>query len=456
EILLRSRAEIGASMSSTSPDFSRSRWQEAVAVYADRRVISILFLGFSSGLPIMLVASTLSAWLREADVSRSTIGLFAYVFLPYTLKFAWAPLMDRLPLPPLTTWLGRRRGWMLLTQICLIGAIFGLGQSDPAVDLYTTALFAVLVAFFSASQDVVIDAYRVEILPEEQLGAGAAVVVLGYRLAMWMATAAALVIADQIGWSAAYATMACLMLVGIVTVFLVPEPEGSTTAIPGGRHGFRAWVISAVVEPFTDFFLRHGLKIAIAILAFISFYKACDVLLTLMANPFYLDVGFTKTQIGVVSGTFGLFATIGGGLLGGILVYRIGLLPTLLVAGLLQAGSNLMFAALASIGPSMSFFYLTIAIENVSGGLGTAAFVAYLSSLCNIHYTAVQYALLTSFMQMLGKYLIVPSSGFYADAVGWHWFFITSAFFALPGLALILWLQRQGLKASATPAPDST
>lgn len=428
----------------------RPPWREALAVYADRRVVSILFLGFSSGLPIMLVASTLSAWLREAEVSRSTIGLFAYVFLPYTLKFVWAPLMDRLPLPLLTPWLGRRRGWILLTQICLIGAIFALGQSDPAIDLYRTAFFAVLVAFFSASQDVVIDAYRVEILPEEQLGAGAAIVVLGYRIAMWMATAVALVIADQAGWSAAYATMAFLMIVGIVTVFIVPEPAGSTTAIPGGRHGFRAWVLSAVIEPFTDFFSRHGLKIAIAILAMISFYKACDVLLTLMANPFYIDVGFSKTQIGVVSGTFGLFATIGGGLMGGAMVYRLGLLPALFVGGLLQAASNLMFAALASIGPSLPFFYLTITIENVSGGLGTAAFVAYLSSLCNIHYTAVQYALLTSFMQMLGKYFIVPSSGFYADAVGWHWFFITSAFFAVPGLLLIAWLHRQGLRTART------
>ncbi len=427
-------------------------WREALEVYADRRVVSILFLGFSSGLPIMLVASTLSAWLREADVSRSTIGLFAFVFMPYTLKFAWAPLMDRLPLPPLTTWLGRRRGWMLLTQLCLIGAIYGLGQSDPGVDLYTTALFAVLVAFFSASQDIVIDAYRVDILPEEQLGAGAAVVVLGYRIAMWVATAGALVIADQVGWSGAYATMAFLMIVGIATVFFVPEPPGSTTAIPGGRHGLRAWIVSAVIDPFTDFFTRQGIKIAIIILAFISLYKACDVLLTLMANPFYVDVGFTKTQIGVVSGTFGLFATLAGGIIGGILVYRLGLLKALFVAGLLQAGSNLMFAALASIGANMPFFYLTIAVENVSGGLGTAAFVAYLSSLCNIHYTAVQYALLTSFMQMLGKYVIVPSSGFYADAVGWYWFFITSALFALPSLGLILWLQRQGVKPVERPA----
>jgi PAT family beta-lactamase induction signal transducer AmpG len=429
-------------------------WLTSWRAYMDRRVVAVLFLGFSSGLPILLVASTLSAWLRESDVSRSAIGLFGYVFLPYTLKFVWAPLMDRLPLPLLTAWLGRRRSWMLLAQIGLIASIWALGHTDPREGLLWTAVCALIVAFFSASQDIVIDAYRVEILPQERLGAGAGVVVLGYRVGMWFAGAGALFLASGFSWSLAYAVMACLVLVGVATVLLIEEPPGSTTAIPGGRRGFAAWLSSAVIEPFTDFFHRQGLKVAIVILVFISLYKACDVLLTLMANPFYIDLGFDKAVIAEVSGTFGVFMTILGGLAGGALVYRIGILRALVVGGILQAASNLLFAALAAIGPSKPFFYLTIAGENLSAGLGTAAFVAYLSSLCNIHYTAVQYALLTSFMQMLGKYVIVPLSGFYADWLGWHLFFVTSTLFAIPGLLLVLWLSRQGFRVEgAVPRP---
>lgn len=428
-------------------------WLRSWEAYRDRRVVAVLFLGFASGLPILLVGSTLSAWLREAEVSRSSIGLFAYVFAPYTFKFAWAPLMDRLPLPPFTTRLGRRRGWMLATQIGLLLAILGLAQTSPASGLAATAGMALLVAFFSASQDVVIDAYRVEILPEEKLGAGAGVVVLGYRVAMWMAGAGTLFMAELAGWTIAYSAVAALVLVGMVTVLVIDEPAVPKAALPSAVPGLRAWLRDAVVEPFSDFFARHGVRIALVILAFISLYKACDVLLMLMANPFYLDVGFTKGDIAEVSGTFGILATIAGGLAGGMLVFRLGILPSLLVAGLLQAASNLMFAALAAIGPSKGFFYLTVAVENLTGGMGTSAFVAYLSSLCNLHYTAVQYALLTSFMQMLGKYVIVPMSGFWADWLGWPMFFVTSTLLALPGLVLVIWLQRRlRLAPQAPPA----
>jgi PAT family beta-lactamase induction signal transducer AmpG len=408
-------------------------------------------------LTYLLVGSTLSAWLRESDVSRSAIGLFGYVFLPYTLKFVWAPLMDRLPLPPLTNWLGRRRGWMLLAQVGLIGSIFALGHTDPREDLYWTAVCALLVAFFSASQDVVIDAYRVEILPREKFGAGAGAGVLGYRIGMWCAGAGTLFISGGFGWAFAYSVMAVLVLVGVVTVLRVEEPPGSTTVVPGERRGFRIWLTAAVVEPFTDFFRRQGRTVALVILAFISLYKACDVLLTLMANPFYLDVGFDTVVIAEVSGTFGVFMSILGSLAGGVLVYRMGILRALFIGGVLQAASNLLFVGLALTGPSRAFFYVTVAGENLSAGLGTAAFVAYLSSLCSVHYTAVQYALLTSFMQMLGKYVIVPLSGFYADWLGWELFFVTSTLFAIPGLLLVIWLQRRGLRieraiARASPA----
>ncbi len=438
-----------------------ARWsllRENLALYGDRRIVAILFLGFASGLPLMLVAGTLSTWLREAEVSRSAIGLFAFVFAPYTFKFAWAPLMDRLPLPPLTTRLGRRRGWMLVAQVGLMVSIWGLGRTDPTSELWSVALMALAVAFFSASQDVVIDAYRVESLPERKLGAGAGVVVLGYRVGMFVATWGALRLADAADWGLAYTVMAALVGVGMVTALLVPEPPGSTFARPTGGRGFRAWLASAVVEPFGDFFRRHGVTVAVVVLVLISVFKASDVLLTLLANPFYIDMGFTKAQIADVTKLFGVWMTVAGGLVGGVVVFRLGILKAMIVAAVLMAGSNLMFAVLTWTGPQLPVFIATVAIENLSGGIGTAVFVAFLSALCNIHYTAVQYALLTSFMQLFGKFVIVPSSGFYADAVGWTWFFVTSTVFALPAIGLVLWLVRHGpeIRVARPETPDET
>ncbi len=450
----------------------------------------VLFLGFSSGLPILLILKTLSAWLSDLEVDKSTIGLFAFVFAPYTLKFVWAPFMDRSPLPPFTTIFGRRRGWLLPTQICLMIAIFGLGQTDPMADLFMTALMACLVAFFSASQDIIIDAFRIELLSEDQQGAGAANVVTGYRIGMWVAGAAALYIADIAGWSAAYTVMALLILVGIVTVLLSPEPDAppaesmpidSNQEKPGSRqltsvivaailgiftglvvydsYGMRLGLASGAgvalvllalftasrqsTEPYRDFFRRNGVSIAIGILAFISLFKASDVLLTLMANPFYLEIGFTKSQIAWVSGTFGFFVTFAGAYIAGVLIYRIGILNSLWISGVLMMASNLMFALQAYVGAHYGLFHLTILFENLTGGMGTTAFVAYLASLCNRQYTAVQYALLTSFMQMPGKYLFVPSSGFLADGLGWVTFFIISSLAGIPALLLLWWLCRK-------------
>lgn len=402
----------------------------------------------------MLVAGTLSTWLREAEVSRAAIGLFAFVFAPYTFKFAWAPLIDKLRLPVLHALLGRRRSWILVAQIGLIGSIFALGQTDPATDLATVALAAVLVAFFSASQDVAIDAYRVESLPIERLGAGAGVVVLGYRVGMFVATWGALRLADVSGWSAAYTAMAGCVLIGVLGVVFAKEPPPPPSSKLPPKPGFRAWFQDAVVAPFTDFLERYGIKVALAILALISVFKASDVLLTLMANPFYIDVGFTKAQIADVTKLFGVWMTIAGGLIGGVVVFRFGLLQSMFIAAVLMAGSNGMFAFLAVTGPAMPAFIATIAIENLSSGIGTAVLVAFLSALCNVEYTAVQYALLTSFMQMFGKFFIVPLSGFYADATGWFWFFVTSTTFAIPALMLLFWLVRHGPVLIA-PRPDA-
>ena len=479
---------------------------QGLEVYLDRRVLAVLFLGFSSGLPILLILKTLSAWLADIGVDKSTIGLFGFVLAPYTFKFIWAPFMDRMPLPPLTAMFGRRRGWLLATQACLMAAIFGLGQTDPTADLFMTALMAFMIAFFSASQDIVIDAYRIELLTEDQQGAGAANVVTGYRIGMWAAGAGALYVADLAGWPAAYTTMALLVLIGVITVLALPEPdidqhgaiataESASIADKGGRHrflvlaaglgvllglilgdqyGLRVGVVGAVIltalfsalsllfdrssafregaiEPFQDFFERNGLTIAIVILAFISLFKASDVLLTLMANPFYLEIGFTKSQIAWVSGTFGFFVTFAGSYFAGLLIYRIGIMPGLWISGILMMASNLMFALQAHVGADYAMFHLTIFIENLSGGMGTTAFVAYLASLCNRRYTAVQYALLTSFMQMLGKYLIVPSSGFLVESVGWIQFFVLSSVAGIPALLLLWWLGKR--VSIATPEP---
>ena len=486
---------------------SIARRLKAFEVYIDGRVVAVLFLGFSSGLPILLILKTLSTWLADVGVDKSTIGLFSFVLAPYTFKFVWAPFMDRLPLPPLTTLFGRRRGWLLLTQICLMAAIFGLGQTDPTIDLFMTALMAFLVAFFSASQDIVIDAYRIELLREDQLGAGAANVVTGYRIGMWVAGAAALYIADIAGWPAAYTVMALLILVGVITVLLTPEPDhmmadgapadpiselaksrrfptpmivaaalaafiglvitdgyGLRAGLTGGvaaalfltalflAFGRSAAFRQGAIDPFRDFFQRNGVSIAIVILAFISLFKASDVLLTLMANPFYLETGFTKSQIAWVSGSFGFFVTFAGSYIAGVLIYRIGILSSLWISGILMMASNLMFALQACIGAHYGLFHITILVENLSGGMGTTAFVAYLASLCNRRYTAVQYALLTSFMQMLGKFLIVPSSGFLAEGMGWITFFIMSSVAGIPALLLLWWLGRNIQLSEPEPA----
>ncbi|MGI9420024.1 MAG: AmpG family muropeptide MFS transporter [Geminicoccaceae bacterium] len=484
-------------------------WQarlQGLEVYLDRRVLAVLFLGFSSGLPILLILKTLSAWLADVGVEKSTIGLFGFVMAPYAFKFIWAPLMDGMPLRPLTDIFGRRRGWLLATQFCLMAAIFGLGQTDPAVDPFMTALMAFAVAFFSASQDIVIDAFRIELLSDHQQGAGAANVVTGYRLGMWVAGAGALYLADQAGWSMAYAVMALMILIGVVTVILLPEPgvasppaDATTTAGSHQRAGHLPLVVAAgiglfiglavwdqyslraglvggivttallavlstlfgrsstyrraAIEPFQDFFQRNGVTIALVILAFISLFKASDVLLTLMANPFYLETGFTKSQIAWVSGTFGFFVTFAGSYIAGLLIYRIGIMPGLWISGILMMASNLMFALQAYVGADYALFHLTIFIENLSGGMGTTAFVAYLASLCNRRYTAVQYALLTSFMQMFGKFVVVPGSGFLVESTGWINFFVLSTLAGIPALILLWWLGRRVSITAPEPAP---
>jgi len=432
-------------------------WLESCAVYADRRVVTILFLGFSSGLPLALTFGTLSIWLAEVGVSKTTIGLFALMGTPYTFKFLWAPLVDRMPVPYLTRRLGRRRGWAIFTQLALMATITGLGATNPAAHPGLTAVFAFMVAFCSASQDIVIDAYRVEVLEERQYGAGAAMIVLGYRIGMLVSGAGALYLATYVSWFATYGLMTALMIVGIATILLNPEPKVRKSrdsieqerriaayleARPdslGKRAKALAWIYGAVISPFAEFMSRRGWLV---ILLFILLYKFGDALAGVMSNPFYVELGFTKIQIASISKAFGLAATIIGSVIGGVIVDRIGILKSLFVCGILQMLSNLMFALLAVVGTDLRMLTLTIALENLSGGMGTAAFVAYLSSLCNIAYTATQYALLTSFMAF-GRTLLSSSGGWLADHMDWVSFFVVTTAAALPGLLVLVWITRR-------------
>ncbi len=452
-------------------------WLDATAVYREPRVIAILLLGFSSGLPLLLTASTLSIWLTEVGVDLTTIGLFAIVATPYSLKFLWSPIIDRVRLPILDRLLGRRRSWLITTQVLLMATLIALGASRPGVDAGWTALLAFFVAFASASQDIVVDAFRIESLDERQFGAGAAMYVFGYRVALLVAGAGALYAASYTSWLVTYALMAAMILVGVVTVLLSTEPERHIdqatadlearghqalrrlTRLPGWLADAGAWFYVAVVCPFAEFLTRAG-QMAVPILLFIMLYKFGDTLAGTMTNPFLVKIGFTKEEIAQVAKIFGFTATLAGLGLGGLLINGLGVLRSLWICGILQMFSNLMFAIQAMAGAHLGVLAVTIGVENLAAGMGTAAFVAYMSSLCNVSYTATQYALLTSFMAVARTWLASPA-GWLVDHIDWSggaaalglalsaelgsridWFgfFLLTTVAAIPGLVLLLWL----------------
>ena len=409
--------------------------------YFQKHLLFVLILGFVSGLPLLLSFGTLSAWLREAEIERSTIGLFSLVGLPYALKPLWAPLMDGARIPFLTNILGRRRSWLITSQLLLVIAISGLALSDPRNATFSMAVFAVLVAFFSASQDIVIDAYRIEILNDDEQGLGAAMVTYGYRIGMLVAGAGVFFLADFWTWTHAYLIMASLVLLSAVLVSFAKEPSISSGEYflesvkkPGKIASLSRWVGKFILAPFSEFATRPGWLLT---LLFIVTFKLGDAFLSTMTNPFYIDLGFTKTEIAEVTKLFGLCALGLGLFIGGVLIKKIGLLPSLVVTGVLQAISNLVFAYQAIAGHDIGVLTLTIAAENVTGGMGTAAFVAYLSILTNTEFTATQYALLSALMS-LGRSVLSSPSGYLVDAVGWFDFFVYSSIIALPGLLLLL------------------
>lgn len=443
-------------------------WWQAVGVYRDPRVAFLVLFGFSSGLPLALTASTLSTWLADVGVSLTAIGFFAAVATPYSLKFLWAPLVDRIRLPVLANLLGHRRSWMILIQGLLIAAITALGGSNPTETPEVTAALAVLVAFLSATQDIVIDAYRVEILKRDQYAAGAATTVFGYRIAMLVSGAGALFLADQMAWEAVYVIMAGVQGVGVVAVLLNPEPaangretlakEGAMAArLTGRRERAVAWLYMAVVAPFHEFMTRSGIKTAVVILVFVVFYKFGDALAGTMTNPFLIRIGFTKSEIAEVVKLFGFVATLVGLAIGGVLVKAMGLFRALLLCGVLQLVSNLVFAVQAKLGADLGFLAVTIGFENLAGGMGSAVFIAYISALCNLAFTATQYALLSS-LAVVGRTMLSTGGGALADAVGWVDFFILTAVAAVPGILILFALQKLGLglvnSADTTDAKD--
>ncbi|MBT2969541.1 MAG: AmpG family muropeptide MFS transporter [gamma proteobacterium symbiont of Ctena orbiculata] len=439
----------------------------------------MLFLGFSAGLPLLLVFGTLSYWLREAGVERSTIGFLSWVALAYGFKWAWAPLVDRLRLPWLSAGLGRRRAWMLLAQLAIITGLCGLAFSDPLQGLHGFALLALFVAFSSATQDIAIDAYRIERAAVRLQGVMAANYMIGYRIAMIVSGGGALAIAQWASptetgyylnaWMFAYLAMAGLMLVGVVTVLLIEEPDvhpNSATLeqeavvdrmierqhwLPGVLRSFGEWFYGAVISPFADFIRRYRWH-AVLILALIASYRISDVVLGVISNVFYVDLGFSKREVAIVANVLGVAMTLLGAVLGGMLVTRVGVMRILLVGGILAAATNLLFAWLAGVGHNLIMLALVIAADNLSAGLATAAFIAYLSSLTNVSYSATQYALFSSVMLLLPKF-IGGFSGVIVDALGYVSFFLITATMGIPVLILILIAMRY-LPPSRLPDRD--
>ena len=441
---------------------SRASWGEAMAVYLQRRVLIVLFLGFSSGLPLALSGSTLLVWMRESGVDLGTIGLFALVGTPYTLKFLWAPLVDALHVPLLTRLLGRRRGWLVFAQLLLIAAILLLALTDPAKSPFYVALGALLVAAASATQDTVVDAFRVESLPENEQAAGMASYVAAYRVGMLVSTAGVLFLVSGFeatglikssAWTSGYFAMAGMVLIGMIAALAATEPEQSRRAeeATSGESTIKR-VTTAAVGAFTEFLSRKDVW---AVLAFVVLYKFTDSFAGTMTAPFVIDLGFTRNDYAAIVKGVGLAATLIGGFAGGFLARAWSLEAWLWIGGILQAVSNLAFAWLAFIGTNQWALALAITAENFTSAIGTVIFVAYLSSLCQSPlHTATQYALLAA-LSAVGRTYLSAGAGYVAQAAGWPTFFVLSVLVAVPSLILLAWLQRRGhFKALSKTAPS--
>jgi PAT family beta-lactamase induction signal transducer AmpG len=397
----------------------------------------MMFLGFSGGLPFLLVFSTLTAWLRDEGVSKSAIGFFAWIGITYSIKVVWAPIIDRYGLPLLTRHLGQRRSWMLAGQMGIAAGLFAMAWLGPD-DLLLLSLAALLVAFSSATQDVAIDAYRIEAMEDRYQGAMSATYIFGYRVALLVAGAGAFYLAEHFSWVVAYQVMALSMLVGIVTCLVIAEPVSQRDQLIDQAEqdaATRISFVNAVVQPFAEFFRRQG-KFALIILLFIAVFRLSDIAMGIMANPFYLDMGYSKTDIADIAKVFGFFMSIAGAAIAGLLVVKWGIFRCLMVGAVAVASTNVLFALLSLASPELSYLALVISADNISGGFAATAFVAYLSSLTNRAYTATQYALFSSLMTLPGKFMS-GFSGLVVDNFGYFEFFLVAAALGIPAIFLV-------------------
>lgn len=431
-------------MSSSAPESRpiKPSWGATLRVYREPATLRMLALGFAAGLPLLLVLGTLSFRLREAGISRATIGELSWVGLAYAFKWAWAPLVDRVPLPGLTRWLGRRRSWLLLSQCAIMVGLVGMALANPQAGLSVLVWCALMVAFASATQDIALDAYRIESAGVERQAALAAAYQTGYRIAMIWAGAGVLWLAaraetqatgyQNAAWATAYLVMAASMLPGVLTVLLSREP--ARAELPPARNAAE-WLQGALLEPFADFLRRYKWQAAL-ILALIAVYRISDVVMGIMANPFYVDMGYSKDEVAAVTKVYGVIMTLVGAFVGGVLAMRLGVMRVLMLGAVLSAASNLLFAWLAGHGHDLTALIFVISADNLSSGIASAAFIAYLSSLTNISYSATQYALFSS-MMLLAPKLIAGFSGHYVDAYGYSHFFVSTALLGLPVLLLV-------------------
>ena len=445
--------------SPTSANPTQTSWRDAWHVYLEPASWRMLFLGFSAGLPLLLVLGTLSFRLREAGIDRSTIGFLSWVGLVYGFKWMWAPLVDRLPLPLLTKLLGRRRSWLMFAQCLVIAGLIGMGWCDPQLNLESVVWFALLVAFGSATQDIALDAFRIESADTQHQAALAATYQTGYRLAMiwagagvlWVAARASVVpvapvdavasVYQHLAWQTAYWVMAASMSVGLLTVLFSSEPLA--IELPPARTA-KEWLQSALVEPFADFIRRYQWQ-AVIILLLIAVYRISDVVMGIMANPFYVDMGYTKDEVAAVSKVFGVIMTLVGAFIGGVLSMRLGVMRILMLGAVLSATTNLLFAWLAGVGHDLTALIWVVSADNLASGIASAAFIAYLSGLTNVNYSATQYALFSSMMLLAPKWL-AGFSGVYVDAHGYAAFFNSTALLGVPVL-LLVWLAARQSKA---------
>jgi MFS transporter, PAT family, beta-lactamase induction signal transducer AmpG len=434
-------------MTSSASESSQIKpsWGATLKVYLEAPTLRMLALGFSAGLPLLLVLGTLSFWLREAGIDRTTIGFLSWVGLAYAFKWAWAPLVDRLPLPGLTRWLGLRRSWLLLAQVAIMAGLAGMAFSDPQQSLRPVVGCALAVAFGSATQDIALDAFRIESAGTERQAALAAAYQTGYRMAMIWAGAGVLWVAARAevlgsagyqhhAWQTAYLVMAASMLLGVLTVLLSREP--ARHELPKARN-LTEWLQGALVEPFADFIRRYRWQAGL-ILGLIAVYRISDVVMGIMANPFYVDMGYTKDEVAAVTKIYGVLMTLAGAFVGGVLSMRLGVMRVLMLGAALSAATNLLFSWLGTRGHDVTALIWVISADNLSSGIASAAFIAYLSSLTNVSYSATQYALFSSMMLLAPKWL-AGFSGQYVDHFGYSHFFTATAWLGVPVL-LLVWL----------------